>query len=226
MRVPVNNRNSNDQAGPECPALIRIKINMSQVDPYYWFVQGRQYLIAAETLLDRIIKNGNQLSYVGKPLKDKAIEKRLDSNDAYLFFPLMLLFYHGIELFLKALYIIENGKRYKNDHEITSILNAVDKNTDFKVIVDEVKKYTYFLDKNFPEFHQWLTLNKFTIDSFYLFLRYPSTTIGKRPGIEIFQIEVLGLETKTLPHYRKLRAAIRSIIKGGVIVRRKHKGVK
>lgn len=202
-----------------------LKQDVTKVEPDYWFIHGRQYLIAADTLLDRIIKNKNQTSYFGEPLKDKTLIKKLDSNDVYLFFPLMLLFYHGIELFLKAVFIVKNGEMYGNNHKITLIMGKVEGDERFKIMLDEIKRYTSQLKITFPEFAEWIRVNNFkSIDDFYLFLKYPADGL-KGGKIEIYDIGVLGNNLKTLPNYRHMKKTINSIIKEGVKIFRTYKGI-
>lgn len=175
-----------------------------------------QYLIATETLLNKICENKNSSSYFGKPMPDDVIEKKLEGNDQNLFYPLMFNFYHTIEMYYKHLLVLGN-QTFKKEHKLSDLFNQIENtgilNIDNSLSFDlSVYINMESLQEAFPPFYNYLYKIEKNPDDFYLFLKYPNYT--NEVNKEIFQDPyLLGQQQNTLIYYKSLQKYVENLRK-------------
>lgn len=131
---------------------------------------SEQYLISANTLIEKIIENNNSYTTISNK-KQKIQTKKY--NDSHILVPALWSSYHGIELLLKGLLLIKSNSLKFNHNSKKHI-------DDFKLLFPNRKKIIELLDNfinnSFTILNQYIkdnNLNSCEISKIYESLRYP-----------------------------------------------------
>ena len=135
--------------------------------------------------------------------KEKDMEIHLENqkwSDINISLPVIFCFYHGVELFLKAI-LFDLDVKYKPNHKITDLLNKLEDQSD-----DSLNKVILAFKNimtNNP-FNQHFLENKKGINEFYHILKYAEDLKGNYTTIG----SLLSNEKEGLENFKTIRSQI------------------
>lgn len=167
---------------------------MSPLTNHYDF--AHQYLNLASNSIDEMETRNNinfsMITSTGDDIKDEQThDERRKWSDIKVALPIAFCFYHGVELFMKALLFDLNIKHKKN-HKLTGLLTKI-KGANDKSLKDVLKILNDIL-ANTP-FENHFSENKKSIDEYYHILKYAEDLDGNFVSIgTLIGKEELGLD--------------------------------
>ncbi|WP_047392246.1 HEPN domain-containing protein [Chitinibacter sp. ZOR0017] len=138
----------------------------------YW----QLYLNSTEELVNR--GNKSSIQWQGwDGVDSEVMDEAFKWSDSRIAEPLLFLFYHGVELSLKSLVILNSGELAKGTHSLSGLLSDVgDKisSCDFMIFYEK-----YICLKNCPEiFREFCCSSGCNVDDYYQSLKYPVHSKG------------------------------------------------
>ena len=164
-----------------------------------YYVLANEYLEATKVLLNTIIENENNSCGIGNSEEEALIdlEKNIKKSDAYLLIPAMFDGIQTVELFIKALLLL-NGKCVPYNHEVDGMMKQLkelygEQSEIFRALHDFYKNQIEIL-KSFKK-----TNNITNLTDLYEALRYPE---NNSKVYEYYDLKYKG--KKVLKQYEKM----------------------
>ncbi len=141
---------------------------------------SEKYLHLVENVSFEVVKQGNRhVITSNRNFDDKEYEEKTKWSDFNISIPSLFNLYHGIELLLKGLLILDDNYIKKADHKISLLLAEFkDKYPREERIISVLKKYIE-KDQMHVYLNDFLKDNNFEVDNLYEALRYPTNKKGK-----------------------------------------------
>lgn len=172
-----------------------------------FFTVSFQFFSLVQNALKETIDQGNE--WIVSSEKEISFESYADKtswSDHQVIIPILFIFYHGLELFLKALLQFDPHFELKAKHSIEGLSSRFIKdNPKEKGLCNFFKKYTH-MDQLPKILRDFLSDNNLTINQLYEALRYPtdpsfatirsylSVKYKGEEGIEFFKILLCDIE--------------------------------
>lgn len=158
-----------------------------------YFTLGDKFLNLARSSSLMIVQNGNSFcsDWINRPLSVQEIDDLTEWSDMNLSIPILFNFYHGIELMLKGLLILQNGSNMKLGHKFSHLLSQLNPDLVGKNIYDKICSLTLNAGDKKDSFSNFLNGNNVKIDQWYEFLKYPFIK-GRSENIDFFNLKYRG----------------------------------
>jgi len=171
----------------------------------YHYDFAHQFLNIASSSIDEMEKRENRIFSIIPDTGDeqqnlKIHEERMKWSDINISLPIIFSFYHGVELFMKAL-MFDLDNNYQTNHKLTSLLKDI-KTLNNRNLNGIIICINDILD-NSP-FKSHFRENEKTIDEFYHILKYAEDLKGNYTSIGT----LVGKEEKGLKNFLILRKQI------------------
>jgi len=165
--------------------------------------QSNHFLLLVENSLNECVKQGNLLYLTSNyEISEEEYYEKTKWSDFNVLIPILFNFYHGIELLMKGIVVLADGKTI-NSHKLSKIYKILKEN---HKVPDEIKDVLSFYieieNMDFWHLKDFIAENNITIDDVYEAFRYPVD--NKYTKVYEYGLSLTGREDDIIENFKKI----------------------